>query len=124
MKIKTISIAILVTLFSNFLFSQDEIKGKWIARDLDNAVIQIYKENNLYFGKIIKSDIDDYIGKIILKNLKYNDSSKSWEGTIYSPKRKMDINGTLSLESENQLKVVGRKYFLTKTFYWVRKNKF
>ncbi len=121
MKFKTFSaITFFLLFFHSGLFSQDVVVGKWHAEDLDNSVIKIYKESNLLFGKIIASDKAEYIGQMVLKSFKYNQKDTRWEGTIYSPKRKMEINGTLSLESPDKIKLVGRKYLMTKTFYWNR----
>ena len=52
--------------------------------------------------------------------MKYNSELEHWIGTIYSPKRSITIDGTLSLEIDGRLKIVGRKYFLTKTYHWIK----
>lgn len=103
------------------MISQDNISGTWLAEDLDHSVINIYKENDgLYYAKITESENKAYINKIVLKEMKYNPKDKVWKGTIYSPKRNMEIDGTISLDSNEKMKLVGKKYFMTKTFYWTR----
>lgn len=115
----------IIIIFTSFLlttnaFSQDEILGNWFAKDLDNSTIQIYRDGLTFYGKIISSDIENYFGTIVLKEFEYDDENEKWKGTIYSVKRKMNINGTLNLEEEGKMKVIGKKYFMTKTFYWIK----
>lgn len=117
---KTIISMVLFLLIPAFAFSQDNIEGKWQAKDLDNSVIKVYKEANLYYGKIVESEQADYIGQIVLKKFIYDQSKDTWKGTIYSPKRKMEITGTITLETPDKIKLIGRKYFVKKTFYWNR----
>ncbi len=111
---------VILTLPKN-LAGQEQIKGTWLAEALDNSLIMIYKdEGNYYSGKIIASDEAAFIDQIVLKRLKYNKKKDTWEGKIYSPRRQMEIDGKLSLESADKLKVVGSLYLLSRTFYWTK----
>lgn len=108
-------------LFSFQLSAQsDAIEGKWFAEELDNATIRIEARNGAYFGEIVRSDVADHVGVEVLKNLQFDPEQANWIGTVYSPKRKMNINATVTLESPDKLKIVGKKFVLTKTFYFTK----
>ena len=99
----------------------DTIMGIWKATDLNNSTIELYEtEAGLLHGKIIDSDEKAWIGKVILTEGKYDSKNNQWQGNLYSLKRKMTIPATLSLTSKNKLKLVGKKFLMTKTFYWER----
>lgn len=118
--IRFISLSLSIFMLSLNVYSQDEILGEWFAKDFNNSIIKIYQDGNLYYGKIIKSDISKYEGQIIIRKMHYFPKDKNWKGIIYSPKRDMEVDGTLSLESIDKIKVIGKKYFIKKTYYWVR----
>ncbi|MEM9930979.1 MAG: hypothetical protein AAF840_14250, partial [Bacteroidota bacterium] len=106
-----------------FAFSQDNITGIWKASEMENSTIQVYQaDDGLIYGKIIDSDKKEWIGEVILKKVVYDTSEQKWKGEIKSLQRNMTINATLSLQPDGQLKLVGKKYFMSKTFYWERKE--
>jgi len=89
---------------------------------LENSTIQIYREkDNQIYAKIIKSDDAELIDHMVLERMIYNPAKKVWQGTISSPRRPIEVDGTITLISNDKLKLVGKKYFLTKTFYWTKK---
>ena len=113
--------SILILFLTAFTLNEGAILGNWKAPDLENSTIKVYKSSNGYFyGKIIDSDKKEWINEIILKKAKFDPKTKSWKGQIYSLARDITIDVTLSLESTQKLKLVGKKYFFTKTFYWSR----
>ncbi len=124
MTLKTCSlIAFLLLFFDSSLFGQDALIGNWFAEDFENSTIQIYKgEDTHYYAKIIDSDKKEFIDQIVLRKMIYNADKNQWKGIVYSPNRKKEINGTLSLESTGELKLIGEKYFIRKTFYWTKQE--
>ncbi|MEL6844002.1 MAG: hypothetical protein AAFP02_12400, partial [Bacteroidota bacterium] len=62
----------------------------------------------------------DWIGEVILKKAKYDPDQKAWVGIIYSLRMYFTVDAVLSLESDNRLKLVGTRWYMTKTFYWTR----
>ena len=113
-------------LFSSFCFAKewksDDILGIWWTPKKD-ARIQIYKEKEKYFGKIIwlipeerksldeknpdpskrKTPIQDLIN---LKNFKFN--GEYWEdGKVYDPDNGETYSCTFKLKNKNTLKVRG-----------------
>lgn len=97
----------------------DQITGDWFSPDMRNSTIQIFRDkDNLYYGKIIDSDKKKWINQTVLKQLSYNSTKASWEGTLYSLEREISINVTINMAASDQLKLVGKKFLITKTFYW------
>jgi uncharacterized protein (DUF2147 family) len=124
----------------------DDILGIWLNEDED-AHVSIYKEKNLYFGKIVwlKNPIDDDTGKpklddenedeslrtrpvmglLLLRDFEF-DGDDEWEsGRIYDPKNGKDYKCYMEfpdIEDKNKLKVRGYIGFslLGRTTYWTR----
>lgn len=121
MKQIIITLVISITLWglSASTIKEDSITGIWKAPDLGNSTIEVYRaKDNYIYGKILDSDESSWVGKIILRKVQYNAGEKVWEGEVYSLKRYMSIDVVISLESSTKLKLVGTKFFMTKTFYW------
>lgn len=113
----------LVFLF-NIVFAQntDDILGNWLNQDND-AKIEIYKEGNSFFGKLIwlkepnekdgSPKIDDknpdenlrnrnLQGLVIVKNLKFDKKDKEWSGgKIYDPKSGKTYKCFAKIDGEN-----------------------
>jgi len=124
----------------------DDILGIWLNEDKD-AHVNVYKENNLYFGKIVwlKDPIDEETGKpklddenndeslrdrpvmglLLLRNFEF-DGDDEWEnGKVYDPKNGKDYSCYMEFpdnEDKNTLKVRGYIGFslLGRTTYWTR----
>ena len=113
-------ILLLVIPFS--LFAQgDEIIGKWKFPG-NSREIEIYLENNKYYGKIIKTsgkNKNEKIGHIMLKDFIYNHTDMKYTGKINSPSG-MTASGELLLLNENELKISVRKFFIHKTYILTR----
>ncbi|MEM6321653.1 MAG: DUF2147 domain-containing protein [Bacteroidota bacterium] len=116
-----LSVGLLCTSFSMDNQNAKAIIGVWKAEAIENSSIELYEaEDGLLYGKIVDSSEKDWIGKVIFSEGTYDAEANHWQGELYSLKRKMTIAATLSLESDKKLKVVGKKFFMTKTFYWER----
>jgi hypothetical protein len=122
---------------ASVVFAQkaDEIIGKYhLPNNLD---IEIFKQGDKYFGKIIAlnkfnngqtKDLnnpnelhrnDSLIGKIIIKNLEFDKESKQWlNGAIYAPEKGMILNLKVTDIRKSEIIVVGSKYFFWKTLQW------
>ena len=101
--------------------AEPSILGKWSAPDIENAIINVYKaKDGLIYGKIISCDKEDWVGETILKEARYDSQSKSWKGEVYSLRMFFTVDVEMSLEPKEKLKIVGTRFFMTKTFYWER----
>ncbi len=97
----------------------DAILGTWYAEELEKSTIEMKVEDEKYFGMIINSADPDYVGKKVVFDLVYQSDETNYTGRIYAISRKMELDGTFTLE-DDKLKVVGKKFFMTKTFFWTR----
>jgi uncharacterized protein (DUF2147 family) len=115
----------------------DDLLGKFMTSKND-AIIEIYKEGNVYNGKIIwnkteglkdtkNPDLarrnDPIKGLVILKNFRYLDGQ--WKtGTIYDPKNGKTYDCKISIDERKNLNVRGfiGVSLLGRTEYFVRVN--
>ena len=133
-------------LLNNFLFSQNsnDIIGIWLNEEKD-AKIEIYKSENLFFGKLIwlkepkdingkfKTDKNNpnknlrnekLLGLKILSNLMWNNKEKEWiNGSIYNARDGKTYQVFANL-SEKKLKLRGYIGFslFGKTTIWTKSN--
>ena len=124
----------------------DDILGIWLNEDKD-AHVNIYKENDMFYGKIVWLDepIDEETGKpklddenndeslrdrpvmglLLLRDFEF-DGDDEWEdGKVYDPKNGKDYSCYMEFPDEddkNKLKVRGYIGFslLGRTTYWTR----
>lgn len=133
-------------LLNNFLLSQNsnDIIGIWLNEEKD-AKIEIYKSENLFFGKLIwlkepkdingkfKTDKNNpnknlrnekLLGLKILSNLMWNNKEKEWiNGSIYNARDGKTYQVFANL-SEKKLKLRGYIGFslFGKTTIWTKSN--
>ena len=108
-------ILILILLFSLKGYSQnpDVIVGKWIKANKEDLIIEVFKVNDEYNGKVSWSrDNKKPIGFLMLENLRYNQKSKNWEGgKIHDPNSNRSYDATLAMQSDGTLEVSGNVLF-------------
>lgn len=109
-----------ITLYSLPAYSQDNYEGQWLIKDLDNSIISLYKATDgYYYSKILKSENTFYNNQIIFKGTLV-DSKNLIDGTFITPKSKMKIKAKIYADSKDQIRMVGKKYFITKTYICTR----
>lgn len=136
-------LTILFIIALSFTSNGQTIVGQWETFD-DNtkekkAVIEIYKKNNRYFAKIVKSYTSEesavcdtckgskkgqpIIGLVIIENIK-KDGDEFNGGTIMDPENGKTYKCYLELVDNNKLKVRGYLGFAVfgRTQYWNRKK--
>lgn len=123
-------------------YQPDDVIGIWLNEDQD-AHIQVYKEGDRYFGKIIwlKNPIDEETGKpklddenpdealqdrpilglLLLQDFEF-DKDEWDDGTIYDPKNGNTYKCYMKLISMDKLKIRGYIgiTLLGRTTYWTR----
>ena len=116
----------------------DKVLGVWLTDDKQGK-IQIYKQDNSFFGKIISGNdpnrVDSnnpdeklrsrkLIGTVILSNFVF-DGKATWEdGKIYDPNNGKTYSCLMKLKDANTLEIrgyVGIAMF-GRTAYWTRSN--
>jgi hypothetical protein len=110
----------LVLILTSFK-SNESITGKWVFSDSPREM-EIYNENNKYYGKIIKvsgTEKKEKVGHLLLLDFVYDPSEKEYIGNINSPGG-MIASGILSFLNENKLKFRIKKLFISKSFILIR----
>jgi uncharacterized protein (DUF2147 family) len=144
---KHISFFILTFFLGLSIFAQDKtedsITGNWYNQEKD-AVIEIYKSNDSFQGKIIwmkfpnnpdgtpktdnlnpdeKLQKRERMGMVIMNGFKHDEDNVWNDGEIYDPKSGNTYSGTITLTSSNKLDLrgyVGLPIF-GRTSSWTRK---
>jgi uncharacterized protein (DUF2147 family) len=141
---RTLLFLLLAAFSLHNLSAQDQIVGKWKTIDDETgqpkSIIEIYKKDGKYYGKIIQLLTDknsdgvcrtcegkykdkNIIGLVILKDLVFDADDQEWEdGTIMDPKNAKEYSVYLKLEGPGKLKVRGYIGFslIGRTQYWYR----
>jgi uncharacterized protein (DUF2147 family) len=146
---KKLLLSFVILLFAGFVSGQepnaDDILGVWLNEDKD-AHVEIYKEGDKYFGKIVwlkfpndeetgKPKVDDenpdeslqnkpILGLLLLKDFEFDDDE--WDsGTIYDPKNGKTYDCYMVLKDKDNLKIRGYVgiSLLGRTTYWTRVEK-
>ncbi|MDV7137363.1 DUF2147 domain-containing protein [Maribacter sp. TH_r10] len=127
----------------SFVSYGQSITGQWETYDDETkekkAIIEIYKTDNLYFAKIVKSFKSDknavcdnckgakkgkpISGLVIIENIKKDDDEFNG-GTILDPENGKIYKCYLELVNKNKLKVRGflGVSLFGRTQYWIRKE--
>lgn len=113
-----------ILFFTILSFSQNNVndfKGNWFTSEMNNTTISIFLlTDGFWYGKIIKSDTEENIGKLLLNKMKFDKTKNVLEGKLNSPSNGMTVNATVSLDGDKKLKVVGKKLLITKTVNWTK----
>ncbi len=145
-------LGLVIWLFPTSLSAQaDDCLGYWKTIDDETkttrSVVQIYKQGDRYFGKVVKlfrkateerdpycdaCDDDDprykqrVLGMVILEDLEWDASDDEWDdGVILDPKKGELYDCYIALESQDKLKVRGfiGLSIIGRTQYWFRVEK-
>ena len=107
-------IILLTLLFSLKCCSQnnaDAIIGKWLKIPKEDLIIEVYKTEDEYKGKINWAKNNDKkkpVGFLILEKLKYNSNKKMWKnGKIHDPNSGSTYNAEAKIKSDGTLEVLG-----------------
>jgi uncharacterized protein (DUF2147 family) len=119
--IKTTVLALFISL-SVSAQKEKDILGEWKTDDNANVEAEIFISNDgLFYGKVIQDNGKKVTnGKIILKKFVYDSKSNSFKGKMSPHDRDMEVNATITFESNDKLKVVARKFLFSKTIYFLR----
>lgn len=96
--------------------SVKSIDGEWFVSDLDQSTVLFFKGTDGYFySKILKSNNELYVHQVIFKGLP-SKKENCIVGTFTTPKSKMKIATKVYVDNENEMRFVGKKLFITKTY--------
>ncbi|MDW3209652.1 MAG: DUF2147 domain-containing protein [Reichenbachiella sp.] len=120
-----IGIGILIALLSLKASGQTkgDISGTWYAEEMDQSTIEVTQlSDGSYEGIIRSSAKNEFVGHKVIYDFEYDSDEKDYKGTINSAARNMELDGTIVLEEKGKLKITGKKFFMTKTFYWTKEK--
>lgn len=122
----TIGVGLLVALLSICVSAQSKktgITGMWYAEEMEQSLIEVRQlPNGSYEGIIRSSGKESFVGHKVIYGFKYDEGEETYKGTISSASRNITLDGTIALEGEDKLKITGKKYLMSRTFYWERKD--
>lgn len=108
----------------------DDVTGVWL-NDQKNAHVEIYKEGDVFFGKIVwikepgnredeSVESTELLGMVILSDLVY-DNGKWKNGILYLPKKDREVNcdAVLSPDKEVLTLEISKLWFST-SIKWTR----
>lgn len=108
------------------LQAQSAILGKWHHPE-KGGIILIYEEGGKYYGQLIGSanaEEDQLIKSqeqkmVLFRDFEQKSDTKWCCGTILQPKENnRELKGTLILENDQTMKVIGRMGIFSGTTYW------
>ena len=99
-------------------FSQNQLEGNWFSDELSNASIRVSKKDSVYKAIIYQSDDSSYVAKVLFDDVVFIEKKKAWVGVLTHPGSGIRANAEITFLRENELKVVGKKLFMTKTLQW------
>jgi uncharacterized protein (DUF2147 family) len=97
----------------------DAILGRFQNPDKDAKII-IYKENNLYFGKVIESSGKIPVGTILLKSLSF--AVGKWTGKVFVYQRNHEYDCSAVLPSASIMKLTVKVGIFRKDLEFTRLN--
>jgi uncharacterized protein (DUF2147 family) len=123
MKVILLPILLFLSLHAAAQRNADAIVGKWLKVPKKDMVIEVFRENDEFRGKITWTKVEDARkphGFLIMDRLQYNAAKHTWEngrihdpsGSTYSATAKLDAGGKLSVHGYKGLRMLGKtKYF-------------
>lgn len=115
-------LSILLMLFNGYIVNaQSEIIGKW-KNENSGSMIEIYKQNNLFYGKIIKisgNEDKEKVGHLLLDKLTFHTTTRTYTGNVNSTNG-MNADCELKLINQNRFQMTVTKLFIKKTQTFVR----
>jgi hypothetical protein len=117
-------LSLIICLFILAAFSQaGAITGNWQAEDKSKDMqMEIYlaRDGN-YYGKIINDNNKaSKNGTLVLQQLRYDEKKQQYNGTIKPPGASLTLNATVTMENTNRIKIVAKKFAMSKTMYLIR----
>lgn len=102
----------------------DAITGRWLSIPKEDLIIEVYKSNNQYKGKIYwirNKNSKTKTGYLILENLKYNSKEQIWEnGKIHDPNSGRTYKAIVQIKPDGILDVrgyLGIQFFGTNKYF-------
>jgi uncharacterized protein (DUF2147 family) len=102
--------------------SASAIIGQWQDEKEPDRQMEFYLDKDgLYYAKIINSKKKEMInGQVLVKKLKYDEFTKTFKGTMTPPEANLELSATVTIVSNDNLKIVAKKLVMSKTINFIR----
>jgi uncharacterized protein (DUF2147 family) len=115
---RNLFLAAVLCLIGSAGFAQSDITGEWHT-GMDNTIVLIEKQNDVYSGKIISSDNENVkADTVILKNVKSIKDNKL-EGELFSLRKGKWYDAEI-INSDNKLTITISAGLLNKSVEWIK----
>jgi len=106
------------------LFAQSPltIVGKWKGAETPEKQMEFFQQKDGSFASKVINDIskESKNGALILRNLKFDNQTKSFKGKMSPPDMDIELAATVSFVGDDKLEVKASKLFMTKTIRLIR----
>jgi len=105
--------------------SNKTILGVWKNVEDETKMIEFYENSdNIILGRAL-TDLNsrNESKRVIIRDLLYDGSKKTYSGKMSPPGKDLELNATISFDTNDGLIIVGRKFLLKKTIYLERVSK-
>lgn len=116
----TILMSVAVTTVIHAQQAADKILGRYVNEE-NTRKIEVYKEGECYWGKIVwinEANAKVKTGTVVLKKIKY--TGTDWVGYIFLPARNKTLDGTFSVDKDGHLHIAADAGMMSKTKVWKR----
>jgi hypothetical protein len=98
------------------------IIGQWKDEKETDRHMEFYLDKDgLYYAKTINSKKKEMInGQVLIKKLKYDEISMTFKGTMSPPDANLELNATVTIVTNDKLKIVAKKLVMSKTIHLIR----
>ena len=122
MKAKIVFYNLLCLLLSINLNAQEgqAITGQWQDAKHPEKQLEIYEQEQLYFGKSINEKDANKNGRLILDALKWIEKSDTYQGTIIDPDKGWRVALTIQMLDRDTFQFTIGRFLFKKTFTFKR----
>jgi len=105
-----------------FAQSPKTIVGKWKSVEEAGKVMEFFQQKDGSYASRRLNDLntEPTTETLILKDLRFDDQSKSFIGTMSPPDSKLELNATVQFVENNRIEVKTSKLFIKKTIHLIR----
>jgi uncharacterized protein (DUF2147 family) len=121
-RIMAVMMLLMVSLSANTQTS-NSILGQWKDADHPQKQVEITSHAGKFVGKSINSSKTSEIGKIVFKDLKWIDSSKSYKGILINPDNGDEFNIEIKMIGIDGFRFSAGKFIFSRTFTFNRITK-
>jgi hypothetical protein len=102
--------------------SASSIVGQWKDIEQPDRQMEFYLDKDgLYYAKAVNDKSKETInGKVLVKKLRYDEATKTFKGLMSPPDAKLELAATISFIGHDKLKIVAKKWVMTKTLQLAR----